>query len=1174
MSQRAATRGFFLCILAFLAAPAAEAQITFAPPTVAFGVGETSPLITATITYVATPPTGQQSLTISGDPGITTLPPTVTFMPPASPGSVNVSFQLVAAGSAIPGTGNELSVSTLGAGSDLFMYDLFPVGVWPQPVLAVQGSSTGPITATMHWDSTPPGGTQELVIGGLPPGATTVPSPVTFTPPTGWDTTVTFSITTTAATPLGVHTLTASTASIVGGVATFDLVVQPPPTITVVPASGAVTACTGGPPVPNSVTVTATGISGAGQVTFPGLPSGLTITPTPPILTSLGPTPQVVPFDVSAAFGLAPGPYTVTVAVSDINGAVLGSATFTVNVLATDFFPFLSPASLTLAPGGSSAVVVASASAPVCPPGSSILVTPGALPFGDVQPVPIPPGITITPSELVLDYPGFGGQPFTVSVSLAASPGSYRIPFLFSPDGGPEKVLELQITVRSPGDLSVTVEKPSVSVCPGGPAAQNSVVVDALEGYSGTPTLTFPVLPAGIKVTPSSIPVDEVPPARTVSFEVTALAGTSPGPKVVNVLASDPFGPTGSTSFVVNVGAADFDPVVSPAPVTLTAGGPEVGVTASISPGSCSPPSSILVTPTGLPEGVTAMPASAELVGPDYAPAVFALSASGSAPAGSAQATFVFEPSTGAPKPAPVTVSVLRTGRIGVEVERASVAVCPGGAGGTNSLTITSIDGYVGAPAVTFGEVPDGLTVDPVVITVPEVPPSRVVAFTVSAAPGTAPGPRTVNVLVSDPAGPSTAATFVVDVLPPDFLPVVWPADLLLDAGGAAGALAVSLSPGSCAPAADVVVTPSGLPPGISASPESVVLVPPDYAAAEFAIEASSSALPGTSSFTLTWTTPDGTTRTATATVTVCGPPDAPASPVVTPRGNPQGPVTATDALDLSWGAPAAGAVPNRYEWRLNGGAWNATAGTSATAPPRGAVDPLQLFVRAFACNPEKGPGPEAASPVYSLAPPVADFSLAEAVFAGRPVTFTDTSSPQATSWLWFPGDGMAAVTVQSPTVTFPSAGPRVVVLVATNGSGSSSKSVTVNVFPASMAPTAGSLAVRSLDRRPDGRLALDRVEVEAGTTLLLRRLDGDGPAVAWLRLVDADGRVVVERRLVLAEGEEARHDLAAWGATGALRLEVVGPEGLEAVVEEAAIRLGGPEEPVRPRRPGGVRLR
>ncbi|MBK9091134.1 MAG: PKD domain-containing protein [Holophagales bacterium] len=547
------------------------------------------------------------------------------------------------------------------------------------------------------------------------------------------------------------------------------------------------------------------------------------------------------------------------------------------------------------------------------------------------------------------------------------------------------------------------------------------------------------------------------------------------------------------------------------------------------------------------------------------------------------EATFVFQPSTGAPKTTKTPVTVVRNGRIGVAVERPAVDVCPGGASGSNTLTISSLDGYVGTPTVSFPGLPPTLTVTPSTIPVPELPPSRVVSFTVSAAPGAPAGPMTLTVLVSDPRGISGEATFVANVLPPDITPVVTPSALTLNAGGTPAAMVASIVAGACAPTADIVVTvaKSELPPGVTVTPERAVLLAPAYAPVAFSFQASSAAAPGSTTISFAFdpgsSTPSpggGSPMAVSATITVCGPPAAPVSPVVTPRGNPQGPVTATDFLALGWGAPASGFPPTRYEWRINGGAWTSALETTASAPPRGAIDPVQLFVRAYACDPEKGPGAEASSPVYSLAAPVASFSVPASIVAGRAVTFTDTSSPQATSWLWFPGDGMTATTVQSPTVTFPAAGPKVVVLVASNGSGSSSKSTTINVLPASASREATGTSVRSLDRERDGRLALGRVEVEPGTTLLLRRLDGGGEAVAFLRLLDADGNVVVERRLVLAAAEEARHDLSAWGAIGVFRVELVGPEGLEAAVEELSVPIGEPELPVTPRRPRSAEIR
>ena len=807
--------------------------------------------------------------------------------------------------------------------------------------------------------------------------------------------------------------------------------------------------------------------------------------------------------------------------------------------------------------------------------GSSTPTLTATISYGEVAPrVPqqltfagLPPGAAPMPSPVsFVPNPqlGYAVVPFQIDVDDSTPAGNYRVTVGSSPIATGTDTFVL--TVYRSGALAVAMAQSSVQSCPGGVPVSNSVTVTPLDGYSGSPTVTFPALPTDLKITPSSIPLAEIPPPATVAFEVEVLAGALPGPRVVNVLARDPFGPSAATSFVVNVGAADFLPLVSPAEVSVESGGAPVSVTASLAPGSCSPPPTITVTPVGLPTGVTATPASASLVGPAYAPVVFTLAAGPSAPAGVVPVSFAFTPSTGDTKSIGVPVTVVRNGHLGISSERASMDLCPGGAAAPNTLTITSVDGYTGTPTVTFPDLPAGLTVSPATIPVPALPPTRVVSLSVAAAVGTPPGPLVVTALVSDPRGISASTTFTANVLPPDFTPIVPPGVTTLNAGGAPVSILAWLAPGDCAPTSSVTVTPTGMPPGVTVTPASAVIEAPVFASVPFSFQASAAAAPGPSLITFTFTPAVGTAKVAKTSITVCGPPGAPTSPTVFPKGNASGPVTATDSLDLFWSAPASGFPPTRYEWRINGGTWTAAAGLTASAPPRGAVDPVQLFVRAYACNPEKGPGPEGSSPVYSLAAPVASFSVPASVVAGKPATFTDPSSPQATSRLWFPGAGKAATTVQSPTITFPAAGPKVVVLVATNGSGSSTKSTTVNVLAASSVQAAG-LAVRSFQREPDGRLALASVEVFPGTTLLLRRLGGEGEAVAYLRLVDGDGRTVVERRLVLAEGEEARHDLSAWGATGTFRVELVGPEGLDAAVEESPVRLGGPEAPPLPKR-------
>ena len=1158
MSQRAATRGFFLCIsctLAVLAAAPSEAQITFSPGTVSFGVGETSEVITATITYASTPPTGGQSLTFVGDSLITTIPTTVTFVPPTSPGSVNVQFQLVAAAPASTGTGLQFEVSTLGVLPAFLYYDLGPVGVTPPVSPVVAGATTGSITATMSWNTTPPGGTLELVVGGLPAGATTVPAPVTFASPTGWNTTVNFQIATTTATPVGSHTLTATTASLPAGVATFTLDVAPPPTTMITPGSASISVCRDGPAVANSVTITATGYTGQANVNFIGLPTGLSISPSTTIPVVLGAVPTTVNFDVSADVDAIPGPNTVVVEVLPLTGPA-ATTSFTVNVSGGDYTPLLSPASLTLFPGGDPATVMLGATPAACPPpGGFLWVIPGTLPAG----------ITMNPSEPYLEAP-YDSIAVTFSASASTNPGTYSIVFPFVTDDIPTKMRTLTVVVKAPGALTAEVEKASVDACPGGAAVENSVTVTPIDGFEGSAEVTFPFLPAELVIAPTSIPLDTLPPSRTVTFGVSARPDATPGPKVVVVRAASPFGVATVATFTVNVAALGFTPAFAPAALELIAGGEAEKVVVSLASSACpTTAETILVTPSGLPAGVTVTPGSAVLFGPTYPPVEFTFVAASSVAAGTTTATFAFEPSDGAARTVPFPIAVQRPGSLTIVAERSLMELCAGGGPAPNTLTVNGFDGYAGTPTVTFPGLPAGLTATPATIEVPGVPPAQVVSFTLQAAAGLAAGDHTVTVKVADPKGTEATTTVVARVLPPGFVPTVNPSPLLLNARGAAGTMTASLNPGSCPPSTDVTITPSGLPPDVVVTPTSAVLSPPDFLPALFTFLAGAGAEPGSFTITFTWEPVGASPQTTTATITVCGPPAAPGSPTIRPAGNPQGPVTATDFLDLSWEAPTSGFPATRYDWRINGGTWNAAAGTSAIAPPRGAVDPVQLFVRAYACDPEEGPGAEASSPVYSLEPPQASFAVPASVIAGQPAAFTDASSPQATSWLWFPGDGMPVTTFQSPTVTFPSAGPQVVVLVATNGSGTSTKSTTVNVLPASAVRTGAGSFARRLDRQADGRLALDGVDVVRGTALLLRRLAGEGDSIAFLRFVDPTGATVVERRLVLAAGEEARHELSAFGE-GSFRIELVGPEGLEATVVTTAVPTPAPELPAPPR--------
>lgn len=293
-----------------------------------------------------------------------------------------------------------------------------------------------------------------------------------------------------------------------------------------------------------------------------------------------------------------------------------------------------------------------------------------------------------------------------------------------------------------------------------------------------------------------------------------------------------------------------------------------------------------------------------------------------------------------------------------------------------------------------------------------------------------------------------------------------------------------------------------------------------------------------------------------------CSAPDAPRNPTIASATNPGAPVTGTDFLALSWQAPLTGQPPSGYEYRINGDAFTAVAGLSAIAPPRGTNDPITLTVRARACNPSVA-GPEVSSTVVAPASPGANFSFTTPTQATKPITFTDTSSPQATSWLWLFDDGTSE-TVQSPTHTFSTVGIHQVALIASNGSGSSVKVVSINVVAASASVVVTASRQRqAFDATDDpGRRRLAAVLLRGeGHTLVALRSLGTEDTVVYLRFLDRAGNPVAERRLVAPTGQEATQDIGAYGLTGEYTLEVV----MSGRVVAALISDSAPQRTTRP---------
>jgi hypothetical protein len=179
----------------------------------------------------------------------------------------------------------------------------------------------------------------------------------------------------------------------------------------------------------------------------------------------------------------------------------------------------------------------------------------------------------------------------------------------------------------------------------------------------------------------------------------------------------------------------------------------------------------------------------------------------------------------------------------------------------------------------------------------------------------------------------------------------------------------------------------------------------------------------------------------------------------------------------------------------------------------------------------------------------VADFTFS-AASVGSPVNFTDTSSPQATSWFWIFDDGGTS-TAQSPTHTFTTAGTHQVALIASNGSGSSTRIQDVPVASTGAAGAATS-SLRSFDAFGQERWKLPWVSIFPGEPAFLEiTSEASEESVVYLRFLDAEGQPVLERRLSVAPGETAVNDVSAWGLEGLYTLEIVSRQKIVAVLAQ-----------------------
>lgn len=400
-------------------------------------------------------------------------------------------------------------------------------------------------------------------------------------------------------------------------------------TLTASPATVNVTAGASGKTVAVDATA-ANGFTGNITVAISGLPAGVTATPS--TLTLAPGTPQNVTLTASST--AASG--NVTVTVTGTSGDLKHTANFALAVTAEppppvgDFTLAVNPATLTLTDGAAGQNISVSAS-PVNGFSGAVSVSIGGLPAG----------VTASPSTLTITP----GTPQSVKLTAASNAGAGKAMLMLTGSSGSlshQVTVALTVVAATPppaADFSISTAPASLALTAEAAGKTVAVTAKAINGFTGTVTVTYSGLPSGVTASPLSLTLT---PGTAQNVKFTAAASATSSTSTITLMGkSGGLSHFATLSLTVKAAvpppAADFSLTINPVSLSPTAGGAGqvVSVAAKAINGFTG---TVTVTYSGLPNGVTASPSSLSLA-PGIAKNV-TLTASSTAAAGSAAVTF------------------------------------------------------------------------------------------------------------------------------------------------------------------------------------------------------------------------------------------------------------------------------------------------------------------------------------------------------------------------------------------------------------------------------------------------------------------------------------------------------------------------------------------------------
>ena len=265
-----------------------------------------------------------------------------------------------------------------------------------------------------------------------------------------------------------------------------------------------------------------------------------------------------------------------------------------------DYTLTATPASVTLAPGGSATMSVTAIASGSFSSAVSVAIS------------GLPSGITASPSTTSLT-PGTS-QTITLKAATSAVAGSATVT-LTGTSGALIHTVATPLTVTAPApvpDFSLTIATNSLSITAGsGAGATVAVTATALNGFTSSVAVTLAGLPSGVSASPSTLTLT---PGQPQNVKLVASASSPAGSSAVTFTGtSGSLTHAATLTLAVQAAVPDFALSVTPASQTVAIGsatGAQVAISAIASSGFSG---SVAVALTGLPNGVTANPATLTL---------------------------------------------------------------------------------------------------------------------------------------------------------------------------------------------------------------------------------------------------------------------------------------------------------------------------------------------------------------------------------------------------------------------------------------------------------------------------------------------------------------------------------------------------------------------------------